>query len=1038
MSGLNTIDESDLISRAQSEGWRDLAIVPSEGDAKTALQRGWTSEHTFVLEPVPLALVSRLPSCPSLERLALPNANLGSSAEILGRLEGLTHLDIRSNYLSQSDLEATLSPLSNLEFLDISSNHIPSLQKIDFLSLRDSLRVLLVHNTGTDLASIRQLGSLEFLEDLDVSHNLVEPTFMNRLSTLGRLRRLNLTFCKIGDRLGALLGRLARLQSLNLQGVRIGEDTTRSLMALKELTELCLFNIPLTDASFSHISNLRFLTSLSISSDFVTKEGTNALKSLESLDHLTLHAEQVHDEGLQFLVKMPELTRLSLRLGTFGERMSRALGGLLKLKTLSVGSARIDYNVFSMLTGSLESLSVSAGHGIDSEWLSVLPRTSLRQLQLSSEARIGDQGVRAISVIQSLIGLSLPDNNITSAGARHISALTRLEHLNLNGNPIGDVGAEAVGEILSLVRLELRGCSVGPQGAKSLSKLVNLKSLILERNRISDVGLSSFRGFSRIEHLDLLGNEIGDVGAEVFSPDSFPRLSSLNLPNNNIGTRGARAISVLPSLKTLSLSGNPVGDDGLEALVSLRKLASLHLTGGRIGPRGAEALGRMSTLADLGLQNAPIGPDGARSLSRLSELQSLNINGCMVGDIGIQFILGMQRLKHLHASSNEITKISSPSRSVSIAGLYLANNHISDDSLRRMCREIHLENLEALDLSNNEISDRGLDEIHRLSTLQRLNLNQNKLSRLSVRLTSLEHLTYLGVANNPLEPTAREAIKQGIATLREHLREAGQSAARRSSYEVKSFCIAEGGQARVSEAFDLASNRKVAFKECLYPKDLDYAGRFQREIEASRVLHHPNIMPVLDSSPEEGWLTMPVALYTLEEYAGGRPLKDVDILEVVGALLAALDFAHGLEWVHRDIKPSNILYIPDGGGRWVLSDWGLVRRPRGQTTVPRRTKTGIYMGSEGFAPPELSGKADTAGPPCDLWSLGQLIGWMTTGEEPRQNIPLLALGPWRGLTEVLTRLEPNDRPKSVAEVRTLFEELASRSAASELAALTAE
>ena len=50
---------------------------------------------------------------------------------------------------------------------------------------------------------------------------------------------------------------------------------------------------------------------------------------------------------------------------------------------------------------------------------------------------------------------------------------------------------------------------------------------------------------------------------------------------------------------------------------------------------------------------------------------------------------------------------------------------------------------------------------------------------------------------------------------------------------------------------------------------------------------------------------------------------------------------------------------------------------------------------------------------------------MTTGEEPRQNIPLLALGPWRGLTEVLTRLDPGDRPKSVAEVRTLFEEIAS-------------
>lgn len=1028
MSGYSTIDESDLIiSRAQSEGWRDLAIVPNEGEVQTALRRGWTSEHTFVLDPVPLALVSRLPSCRSLERLALPNANLGPSAEILGRMEDLTHLDIRGNYLSQRDLEATLSPLSNIEFLDISSNHIPSLQKIDFLSLRDSLRTLFIHNTGSDLTSIRQLGSLEFLEDLDVSHNLVDPTFMNRLSALGRLRRLNLTYCKIDDRLGALLGRLSRLQCLNLQGVRIGEGTTKSLMALKELTELCLFNIRLTDTSLSHVSNLRTLTSLSVSSEVVTKKGTNALQSLESLRHLTLRAEQVHDEGHQFLSRMPELARLNLRLGTFGQRTSQALGELRKLKTLSVESTRIKYNVFSVLTDSIEGLNVSSDHEIDPEWLSVLPRTSLRQLQLSSASRVGDQGVREISEIQSLIGLSLPNSNITSAGARHISALKRLEHLSISDNPIGDVGAEAISEISSLTRLELRGCGVGPRGAKALSKLVNLRSLILERNRISDDGLSSFRGFPRIEHLDLLGNQIGDVGAEVFSLDVFPRLHSLNLPNNNIGTRGSRAISVLPSLKTLSLSGNPVGDDGLEALSSLRKLTSLHLTGEQIGPRGAEALGRMSTLMNLGLQNASIGPDGARALSRLSELQSLNIHGCMIGDVGVRFILGMERLKHLHASSNGIRTLSSPRRSVNIAGLHLANNHISDDSLRRICRDIQFENLEDFDLSSNEISDCGLDEIHRLSTLQRLRLGNNSLSHLSVRLASLEHLTYLGVDNNPLEPATREASRQGIARLREHLREAGKFTARRSNYEVKPFYLGEGGQARVSEAFDRASSRWVAFKESLFPEDLDYTGRFQREIEASRSLHHLNIMPVLDSSPEEGWLTMPIALYTLEKYADGRSLANVDTLEVVGALLSALDFAHRLGWIHRDIKPSNILYIrtDDVGGRWVLSDWGLVRRPRGQTTVPRRTKTGISMGSEGFAAPELSGKADTAGPPCDLWSLGQLIGWMTTGEEPRQNIPLLASGPWRGLSEVLTRLDPGDRPKSVAEVRPLFEDLAS-------------
>ncbi|MFJ8436156.1 Arm DNA-binding domain-containing protein [Kitasatospora sp. NPDC094019] len=53
--------------------------------------------------------------------------------------------------------------------------------------------------------------------------------------------------------------------------------------------------------------------------------------------------------------------------------------------------------------------------------------------------------------------------------------------------------------------------------------------------------------------------------------------------------------------------------------------------------------------------------------------------------------------------------------------------------------------------------------------------------------------------------------------------------------------------------------------------------------------------------------------------------------------------------------------------------------------------------SDGFAPPGLSVDAHQAGPPADVFSLGQLIGWVLTGEAPSPNIPLAPVaGSWRG------------------------------------------
>lgn len=229
----------------------------------------------------------------------------------------------------------------------------------------------------------------------------------------------------------------------------------------------------------------------------------------------------------------------------------------------------------------------------------------------------------------------------------------------------------------------------------------------------------------------------------------------------------------------------------------------------------------------------------------------------------------------------------------------------------------------------------------------------------------------------------------------------------------------EDGMADVFYATHKTSGTPVVLKQLRgeHPP-LPKRARMAREIEVGRLLsEHPNAMPVWDSGSDSKWFVMPKAQAVATERLDD--LRDPAVLrDLVESLCSALAAAHDIQapgsphgWVHRDIKPSNVLRLD---GRWVLADWGIARRPPGQTTHPQRTKVGVSMGSEGFSAPELSSDAHSAGPPADVYSLGQLIGWAVTRRNPQQNIPLIPnSGPWRAVVREATRTDPRRRPATV-------------------------
>ncbi|WP_431895734.1 protein kinase domain-containing protein [Micromonospora haikouensis] len=239
----------------------------------------------------------------------------------------------------------------------------------------------------------------------------------------------------------------------------------------------------------------------------------------------------------------------------------------------------------------------------------------------------------------------------------------------------------------------------------------------------------------------------------------------------------------------------------------------------------------------------------------------------------------------------------------------------------------------------------------------------------------------------------------------------------RRAYALDPAPIASGGQATVTGATHKATGVRVAFKK-LHSHSPDDVARMRREVEAAQLFGgHPHVMPVLDFSPTYDWFVMPLVADTAQTLA--TELRSLATLRgLVTSLCEALREPHQHGWIHRDLKPDNIL---KRDGRWAVADWGLGRRPRGQTTDPRRTQIGGRFGTEGFAAPELSVDAHGIGPQADIYSIGQIIGWALTEEWPRANVPLLpGAGPWRNIAKASTRPDPADRPATVDDLLTLI------------------
>ncbi|MFO1043530.1 MAG: serine/threonine-protein kinase [Planctomycetaceae bacterium] len=166
-------------------------------------------------------------------------------------------------------------------------------------------------------------------------------------------------------------------------------------------------------------------------------------------------------------------------------------------------------------------------------------------------------------------------------------------------------------------------------------------------------------------------------------------------------------------------------------------------------------------------------------------------------------------------------------------------------------------------------------------------------------------------------------------------------------------------------------------------RDNGFVLRFNREIEALKLLNHPNVVKFYDSGTDDE-----ETYYYAMEYVEGETLSNrlrrdrripwKDAIQLAVQVCLGLKHAHDVGVVHRDLKPSNLLIASDGTVK--ITDFGVAQ----VFAADQLTITGAVIGTAEFMSPEqVEGRrADRR---SDLYSLGAVLYTMLVGQPPFAN-----------------------------------------------------
>ena len=202
--------------------------------------------------------------------------------------------------------------------------------------------------------------------------------------------------------------------------------------------------------------------------------------------------------------------------------------------------------------------------------------------------------------------------------------------------------------------------------------------------------------------------------------------------------------------------------------------------------------------------------------------------------------------------------------------------------------------------------------------------------------------------------------------------------------------LGSGGMGQVFRARHALIRRPTAVKvmQASGEEELAAIKRFEREVQLSATLTHPNTITIYDfgRTPDNRF-------YYAMEYLDGLdlqqlverfgPMDGARAAYVMAQACSALSEAHERDIIHRDIKPSNI-FLTHRGGLYdfvKVLDFGLAKLLMPDEAVSI-TRTGIAVGTPRYISPEAVQGSDSIDGRSDLYCLGAVAYFTITGRPP--------------------------------------------------------
>lgn len=269
------------------------------------------------------------------------------------------------------------------------------------------------------------------------------------------------------------------------------------------------------------------------------------LERLADFSHLYLDGSDAGDEILEALsnTRLPNLTNLGLEGCLVTDAGMTHLGKVKQIKHLDLAGTLITDR--------------GLRHLKDSRNLLTLNLT--RRADTSFSLEFTDDGVKKTP--------NFPDREkvntqITGAGLKHLSGLTRLYALYLDGAKIDDDDLQYLARLDQIESLDLSRTSITDAGLVHLKHMKKMDYLRLDETRITDDGLKHLEHMIHMDWISLGGTRITNDGLKHLK--NFRKMKNLTLANTKVTNEGLQHIAHLSSLQTIFATDTALNDSGVE------------------------------------------------------------------------------------------------------------------------------------------------------------------------------------------------------------------------------------------------------------------------------------------------------------------------------------------------------------------------------------------------------------------------------------------------------------------------------------------